>query len=333
MSETRLTEAQYDAITEAAAQWCMRLHEPDCTDQERKAFTVWLNADPLHAFEYEAMQDIWEVSEHLPKPEPVGSQVIALVQRSRQPAWQKLAIAAAITLLTVPVAAYSGWELGWVPNAYEHVQADTTLRTVTLPDGSEIELNLGTELTYANYKDQRRVTLSKGEAFFKVSHDATHPFVVQAAEGRVRVTGTQFNVWMYQDQVKVTLLEGSVLVTSNKKLSGDGLRLEPGMQARYKAGDYAAQISQTYANSPDLAWRNGKLVLDNLTLADALPLINRYLSTPLVLADRATGALRVGGVFNTKEINSLVTSLPKVLPVYLTLSQDGKPVLNALPRG
>ena len=333
MSETRLTEAQYDAITEAAAQWCMRLHEPDCTDQERKAFTVWLNADPLHAFEYEAMQDIWEVSEHLPKPEPVGSQVIALVQRSRQPAWQKLAIAAAITLLTVPVAAYSGWELGWVPNAYEHVQADTTLRTVTLPDGSEIELNLGTELTYANYKDQRRVTLSKGEAFFKVSHDATHPFVVQAAEGRVRVTGTQFNVWMYEDQVKVTLLEGSVLVTSNKKLSGDGLRLEPGMQARYKAGDYAAQISQTYANSPDLAWRNGKLVLDNLTLADALPLINRYLSTPLVLADRATGALRVGGVFNTKEINSLVTSLPKVLPVYLTLSQDGKPVLNALPRG
>ncbi|NMY38443.1 MULTISPECIES: FecR family protein [Pseudomonas] len=333
MSETPLTEAQYDAITEAAAQWCMRLHEPDCTDQERKAFTVWLNADPLHAFEYEAMQDIWEVSEHLPKPEPVGSQVIALVQRPRQPAWQKLAIAAAITLLTVPVAAYSGWELGWVPNAYEHVQADTTLRTVTLPDGSEIELNLGTELTYANYKDQRRVTLSKGEAFFKVSHDATHPFVVQAAEGRVRVTGTQFNVWMYEDQVKVTLLEGSVLVTSNKKLSGDGLRLEPGMQARYKAGDYAAQISQTYANSPDLAWRNGKLVLDNLTLADALPLINRYLSTPLVLADRATGALRVGGVFNTKEINSLVTSLPKVLPVYLTLSQDGKPVLNALPRG
>ena len=333
MSETPLTEAQYDAITEAAAQWCMRLHEPDCTDQEREAFTVWLNADPLHAFEYEAMQDIWEVSEHLPKPESVGSQVIALVQRPRQPAWQKLAIAAAITLLAVPLAAYSGWELGWVPNTYEHVQADTNLHTLTLPDGSEVELNLGTELTYANYKDQRRVTLSKGEAFFKVSHDATHPFVVQAAEGRVRVTGTQFNVWMYEDQVKVTLLEGSVLVTSNKKLSGDGLRLEPGMQARYKAGDYAAQISQTYANSPDLAWRNGKLVLDNLTLADALPLINRYLSTPLVLADRATGDLRVGGVFNTKEINSLVTSLPKVLPVYLTLNQDGKPVLNALPRG
>ena len=105
------------------------------------------------------------------------------------------------------------------------------------------------------------------------------------------------------------------------------------MQARYRAGDYAPQISQTYANAPDLAWRNGKLVLDDLSLTDALPLINRYLSTPLSLADNATGKLRIGGVFNTTEINKLVASLPKVLPVYVNVNQQGKPVINSLPRG
>ena len=330
MSETRPTEAEYDAITEAAAQWCMRLHEPDCTHQERETFAVWLNADPLHMLEYEAMQEIWDVSERLPHPTP--AHVIALTKVQPQSTWQRFGIAAAITLLAVPVAAYSGWQLGWVPNAYERLEANTHLKQVMLPDGSQVELNLGTQLTFANYRDQRRVTLNKGEAFFKVSHDVTHPFVVQAAEGRVRVTGTQFNVWRYEDQVRVTLLEGSVLVTSNKHLSGDGLRLEPGMQARYKAGDYAPQISQTYLGAPDLAWRKGQLVLDNLSLADALPLINRYLDTPLSLADSATGKLRIGGVFNTQEINRLVKSLPKVLPVYLSLNQDGKPVLNVLPR-
>ena len=333
MSETRLTEAEYDAITEAAAQWCMRLHEPDCTVQERETFAVWLNADPLHALEYEAMQEIWDVSEHLPHPAPDRAQVIALPKVQPRSAWQRFGMAAAITLLAVPAAAYSGWQLGWVPNAYERLEASTRVEQITLPDGSLVELNLGTQLTFANYKDQRRVTLNKGEAFFKVSHDVTHPFVVQAAEGQVRVTGTQFNVWRYEDQVRVTLLEGSVLVTSNKHLSGDGLRLEPGMQARYKAGDYAPQISQTYTGAPDLAWRHGKLVLDNLSLSDALPLINRYLDTPLSLADSATGKLRIGGVFNTHEINHLVTSLPKVLPVYLSLTQDNKPVLNSLPRG
>ena len=329
MSETRPTEAEYDAITEAAAQWCMRLHEPDCTLRERDAFAVWLNANPLHATEYEAVLDIWDVSEHLPRPAPAEARVIAPA-RHRSP-WQRFAVAAAIILVAAPVAAFSGWQLGWVPNAYERYQADSRAQTVTLPDGSQVELNLGTQLTFSNYKDQRRVTLSKGEAFFKVSHDAAHPFLVQAAEGRVRVTGTQFNVWLYEDQVRVTLLEGSVLVTSNKNFSGDGLRLEPGMQARYKAGDNAAQISQVPANSPDLAWRNGKLVLDNLSLADALPLINRYLDTPLSLADSATGRLRIGGVFNTREISHLVSTLPKVLPVYLSLSPDGKPVLNPRP--
>lgn len=331
MSQARLTEAQNDAITEAAAQWCMRLHEPDCTRQEREAFAVWLNANPLHALEYEAMLEIWGVSEHLARPAPAAARVVALPAAPRRRTWQRFAVAAAVTLLALPVAAYSGWQLGWVPNAHERYSADASARTVTLPDGSQVELNLGSQLTFSNYKDQRRVTLGKGEAFFKVSHDASHPFLVQAAEGQVRVTGTQFNVWMYEDQVRVTLLEGSVLVTSNKRLSGDGLRLEPGMQARYKAGDYAAQINPTAAVSSELAWRSGKLVLDNLALADALPLINRYLDSPLSLADSATGKLRIGGVFNTRQIDRLVSSLPKVLPVYLSRNAEGRTVLGTRP--
>ena len=74
MSETCLTEAEYDAITEAAAQWCMRLHAPDCSEQAREAFAVWLNADPLHAFEYQAMLEIWDISEHLPTSNPARPQ-------------------------------------------------------------------------------------------------------------------------------------------------------------------------------------------------------------------------------------------------------------------
>ena len=331
MSETRCTQAQYDAITEAAAQWCMRLHEPDCTARERDAFAAWLNAAPLHAIEYEAMLEIWGVSEHLSRPAPAPAQVTGWPRPARRSRWQRYAVAAAVTLLAIPVAAYSGWQLGWLPNAHERYSADASAKTVTLPDGSQVELNLGTQLTFSNYKDQRRATLSKGEAFFKVSHDASHPFLVQAAEGQIRVTGTRFNVWMYEDQVRVTLLEGSVLVTSNKRLSGDGLRLEPGMQARYKAGDHAAQIGPTSAVTSELAWRNGQLVLDNLSLADALPLINRYLDTPLALADSATGKLRIGGVFNTREIDHLVTSLPKVLPIYLSRNADGRPVLSTRP--
>ncbi|VVO70821.1 hypothetical protein PS850_01321 [Pseudomonas fluorescens] len=328
MTESPLSQAQYDAITDAAAHWCMRLHASDCTAQERLAFEQWRDAHPLHAVEYEAMLDIWEVAGDLPRPDAI----VPAVRIKPATPWRTVGIAAAVCAMALPLAAYSGWNLGWLPDAYQHFEAGDTVRQVTLNDGSRVELNLGSELTFSNYKDHRRVTLDKGEAFFSVSHDTAHPFIVRAADGRIRVTGTQFNVWMYEDQVRVNLIEGSVLVTSNDDLPGDGLRLGPAMQARYKHGDFTPQISQTYANDNSLAWRSGKLVLDDLALSDALPLINRYLDKPLMLADNSTGSIRLGGIYNIKELNSLVASLPKVLPVYLTRNKDGNPVLNAIPQ-
>ncbi|ROM70385.1 peptide ABC transporter substrate-binding protein [Pseudomonas brassicacearum] len=327
MTEPTLSEAEYDAITDAAAHWCMRLHAVDCTEAERLAFKQWHDADPLHAFEYEAMLEIWAVADHLPRVETTAPATPASRPRSR---WSRLAVAATVLALGLPLAAFTGWNLGWVANSYQHFEAGASVRHITLSDGSQVELNLGSELVYANYKNERRVTLKKGEAFFDVSHDTQHPFVVRAGQGQVRVTGTRFNVWMYQDQVRVTLVEGSVWVTSNQALASNGSHLSPGMQASYKTGDCQPQIREIDPNDSSLAWRNGKLVLDNLALSEALPLINRYLDHPVMLADNSTGALRIGGIYNINEVQNLVPSLSKVLPVYLTRNKDGNPVLNSI---
>ena len=245
MTDNSLSPAEFDAITDAAAHWCMRLHAVDCTAEERIAFEQWRDAHPLHAFEYEAMLEIWEVAGALPRPEAVES--VARFKPAKS--WRSVGIAAAVCAVALPLAAFSGWNMGWLPNSYQHFEANDTVRQVTLSDGSQVELNLGSELTFSNYKDQRRVTLSKGEAFFNVSHDTAHPFIVRAADGRIRVTGTQFNVWMYEDQVRVSLIEGSVLVTSNDDLPGDGLRLGPAMQARFKHGDFTP-VSYTHLTLP-----------------------------------------------------------------------------------
>ena len=326
MSEKPLLEAEYDAITDAAAHWCMRLHASDCTRDERLAFEQWHDSHPLHAFEYAAMLEIWDVADHLPRTAPVAV-VVPFKPRSRL---RTYAVAAAICLAALPLAAFTGWEAGWLPSSYQRFEATTGLRQVTLGDGSQVELNLGTQLVYSNYKDQRRVTLKQGEAFFNVSHDSAHPFIVRAGEGQVRVTGTQFNVWKYGDQVRVTLLEGSVQSASDP-VHGS-VPLTPGMQASYQLGDATPRVKTINPNDSALAWRQGKLILDNLALADALPLINRYLSKPVMLADANTGTIRIGGIYNINEVSNLVPSLPKVLPVYLTQNQDGNPVLNAIPR-
>ncbi|RMQ43189.1 FecR protein super protein [Pseudomonas cichorii] len=332
MSAPILSEAEYDAITDAAAHWCMRLHADDCTDAERKVFAHWLNAHPQHAIEYEAMLEIWDISEQVTPANP--SPVVEAQPQAPRPApyrqrvRRNYAVAATVAALAIPLAGLVGWNQGWLPNAYDTYETQDATRVVTMADGSRVELNLGTQLTYANYKDRRSVTLKKGEAFFEVSHDSTHPFVVSAGQGSVKVTGTRFNVWMYQEQVRVMLVEGSVQVSSDRLQPGNGYRLDPGMQASYKAGDFQPRISETQASDTSLAWRNGKLIFNDMPLSQALPLINRYLPTPILLADNATGAIRLGGSYNTHDMSNLLTSLPKVLPVFVTQNQEGNPVLN-----
>lgn len=322
MSPAYPRTVDHDAITEAAAQWCLRLHAEDCTPAERVAFERWLAAEPLHAHAYRAMAQMWEVSDYLPRRP---------VQRKRL---RNLATATVLGLLALPLAGWLGWRQGWLPDSYQAFESQGSRQHVLLADGSKVELNLNSRLVYTHYINERRVTLKVGEAFFDVHPDAEHPFVVRAGQGQTEAIGTRFNVWKYQDQVRVTLVEGSVNVSSHA--GRHGYRLEPGMQALYRAGDFEPQLNPRHGGDTSLAWRSGKLVLDDLPLADALPLINRYLDKPLVLADNTTGTIRIGGIFNTGEVGKLVSSLPKVLPVYLTRNKAGGTVLNSIsprPKG
>ncbi|MBD1554511.1 FecR family protein [Pseudomonas typographi] len=323
MSSHASPDPSSDRISDEAARWCMRLHEQDLPAQERERFEQWLNSDPAHRREFDAMMEIWTISEFLPTPHPAVGTPAPRARRAIKRPW----VAAAVLLAGLPILGLVGWEQGWVPNDYQRYQSGAATRDVTLADGSHVQLNLGTQLAYANYKDRRSVTLGKGEAYFEVKHDASHPFMVDAGPGQVRVTGTKFNVWSYQDEVVVTLTEGSVKVLSDRRKPAQVAYLSPDMQARYNLHTFSPEVSAA-SPSDALAWREGKLVLRDVPLDQALAQINRYLPTPIHLADRPTGQLRIGGIYNTANIASLVEALPKVLPVYLSHNDEGETVVQ-----
>lgn len=314
--------ADSDTLVQDAAHWCMRLHAEDFSEEERGEFQRWLAADPRHAAEYAEMEEIWALSELLPRtPAPeLRNHAATRPFGRRRRGWKSQARAAALALLMLPTAGYLGWLQGWIPSSYQRYEAEGNVRHAVLPDGSEVELNLNTQLSFANFKDIRRVSLDRGEAYFHVTHDSAHPFVVKAGNGSITVTGTRFNVWKYQDNVVVTVTEGSVKVRSEGL--GNDSSLTPGMQASYYPG-LLQPLVEAVDTRQTLAWREGRLVLDDLPLSKALPLINRYLDAPLVLGDRSAAKLRIGGIYSTRDIRSLVDALPKVLPVDLEHREDG----------
>lgn len=306
-------------LAEQAAFWCMRLHDEDCTTEERAEFERWLVQDPAHAAEYRSMVEIWDVSALLPRR--IEPRKTAL---PRATWWQRFATAAIVIVLT----GLHGWHQGWLPTSFQHVSAGPGLRTVRLADGSEVELNRKTSLLFLNFRDRRLIRLNDGEAFFHVRHDAEHPFEVIAGNGRIVVTGTKFNVWHYQDNVTVTLTEGSVKVLNERQRPNPSATfLSPGQQISF--GDNNAQLRIVQVDPRAvLAWRENRLVLNDLSLREALPLINRYLDEPIFLADNTVGNLRIGGVFNTDNVHGLIKNLPKVLPVQLTQKPDGRTIIE-----
>lgn len=325
-----------DRISAEAAHWCARLHDEECSDADRAEFAQWLALDSRHGEEYQAMLDIWQLSELLPRTARIApGPAVPAPLRERRPrstarrrrSGERIAAIAAGVLVAIGAIWSAGWSAGLLPSKVGYYAAQPGAREVELADGSKVELNSHSQLFFANFRDRRSAWLkSGGEAYFQVTHDTLQPFSVYTENGSVRVTGTRFNVWTDPQQMLVTLLEGSVVVSPPDSVDGNSAQLTPGMQARYSQGSQRIELAQV-APAGAIAWLEGKLVIDDLTLQSAIPLINRYLKQPVFLDDATVAAMRIGGIYRTDDLQALVDSLPKVLPLDLHKDNQGRMVL------
>lgn len=327
-----------DRVTEEAADWCLRLQSSDVSDADRAAFERWCLADPRHLAEFDAMREIWGLSAGLrprvtagPATAPIEIPVAAAAAAApaavvRGPSRRRWAMAACVAA-ALAACWTVGWSFGVLPGRVDAFLGGGRHRVVQLPDGSTVDLNRHTHLFYAQFRDRRSVLMDHGEAYFAVAPDAGLPFTVFTAGHQVRVTGTKFNVWANDGELAVTLTEGSVTVASSAAAGGEPLRLTPGMQGRFARDSRFGSVARVDPQRV-LSWREGKLVFDDITLAEAVPLLNPYLSQPLRLADRKVGAMRIGGVYDIADLDRVAASLPRVLPVTL-VPKDGELLISA----
>jgi transmembrane sensor len=183
----------------------------------------------------------------------------------------------------------------------------------TLPDGSRVTLNTDSRLRVAYDGRERRLVLERGQALFEVAHGQPRPFVVLAAGQRITATGTVFDVRLERDnQVRVTLVEGRVLVRADRP----GTRVTTMQPSEVLL---ATATAATVAREPEVehvvSWRNGMLIFENDSLAEAVAEMNRYVRRPIVLEDPGIGRIRVSGAFRTGETDAFIEALELSFPV------------------
>ena len=129
--------------------------------------------------------------------------------------------------------------------------------THTLPDGSSITLNSGTEITYNRlYGHVNRSVNLQGEAFFTVQK-GNHPFRVLTPNATVAVTGTKFNVraWQKENATDIVVAEGHVIGYAKKHRS-DTVRITAGQKLSIDNTTGISQQPLTANIEYLIGWRN-----------------------------------------------------------------------------
>jgi transmembrane sensor len=323
-------------LEEQAAELFLRRRDASWSESDQVALDSRLADGREFADAYGRVQDSWEaVGRHATSPELMAlrEQAIARARQASARRWSMpgarsrgfRAWASAAAVLAVCGIAWQISPYGYEPNTYKTGLGEQKI--VELPDHSHIALDARTRLRVHFTADARIVELLDGQAQFSVAKDPARPFKVEAGGRTIIAVGTVFDVEYVDQQVSVAMVEGRVAVLSedpmkSAKLPGADTRSSSSVSIELSAGE-ALQVradgAATVLPKADLeaatAWRQGKVIFRDRTLAEAVHRLNRYSHTQVVVDDPALAQMRVSGVFESGDAQAFAEAMQAYLPV------------------
>lgn len=276
-------------IVDTAIGWHLRQAEMPARDWAD--FVAWLEASPDHAAAYDMVARIDRVAGEARFPLPlVAANDDAPARGGKNWRWGigGGAVAALIAALLVPAA--------FVSRAAPYAVATKAgeRRTVTLADGSSIEMSGGTTLKL-DRNNARVATLEGGEATFHVRHDAGAPFTLTSGKVTVSDLGTVFNVARSGERLAIAVSEGAVMFQPGR----EALRVDAGQALTVR--EDSGQVTRS-AVAPDEVggWRSGSMSFTGQPLGEVAATLNRLYAFDIAMdADLSarpfTGMVRFTG--------------------------------------
>ncbi|HEV7308075.1 FecR family protein [Ensifer sp.] len=308
-----------EALLEEAMDWFLELKaRPNCRDTQA-AFQAWLGRSDLHARSWEAALKTWQLLGEVP---PVhedlwrGARPPAAHQPSSRRAHRtasgraarSLAIGATVVALAACLVVLVSLPSLLVWWQADHVTGTGQKSTIALADGTIIELAGGSAIATEIGASVRHVRLLKGEAFFTVARDPSRPFVVDAAGVEVSVLGTAFDVALASTETTVELAHGTVAVSYSGSDHKQNFELAPGETATVAHATGAVTRS---AIAPDEigGWRDGKMFVNNVTVAAAVERLQRYHAAWITIPQSGLAEKRVTGVYDLSDPDHALQAL------------------------
>jgi transmembrane sensor len=275
------------------------------SEEEKQQLLNWINASAENKNTFLEVKDSWDSS----RKTKIKSDEKLLdfynkqaASNKRIPLWQTIGAVAAVLLI--------GLFLGiLIPKNQDNELLSTNTFSVPLgsksevilPDGSKVQMNSGSKITYpSNFQqNNRNVTLS-GEAFFQVHSDPIHPFTVQTKDFEITVTGTHFNVCNYNDDnlISATLVEGIIDLKFNNQSKATCIK--PGEKLSFNKTENKATIVKADLEI-ETAWKSGEFIFKEIDFADLVVKLERWYDVKLNYSDSRFNSYKYTGRFKNQE--------------------------------
>jgi transmembrane sensor len=333
MSKTNSRSLALQTIDDAIT-WHVRINAGDVGEATWTEFTVWLQADDANRIALDCIEDLdREVTRLLPATSSMAAhagsiakseiwkQVLQRFRPSRS-VWAASAAALAASILLAVVFATSNNE------QIEYVTHIGETKSVTLADGTRLDMNTATRIFVVNDGLGRHVLLEEGEAFFHVAKDSVHPFRVTVGDRDVSDVGTAFDLLRNEGVITVVVAEGKVAVSPRDDVKRvDELRLAQGDQL-IRNEDNGATTVEHVEIARALAWRQGYLIYDKAPLSKVVSDLNRYFPSHISIENNDVASDRFSGALRVDNEDAVLHRLSQFLAVRAQHQADGSIVLR-----
>lgn len=307
-----------------ASDWLVRLSASPPAETDVDCWLSWCEANPENLLAFEQMQRDWydmeglRVAPHL----IVNAEGSNDAHRNTIQAWSMRRFSRAVatwsmaaTLVGIAIMSYTHW---LERPSLSKTLAATQRGPTTLPDGTSLLLSAKATAEVNFSRVNRDLTLQPGgEAFIRVRHHKSWPFVVHAGSVTITDVGTAFDVRREPGHVTVTVTEGVVDLNAPGPDGRTRWRAVAGYQVNYSEITHTAVVSSINPNSV-LGWRRGELAYDGTPLSAVIDDVNRYSDVDVVISDPEVGRLPYSGTVFVASVQDWLSALSAKYPVVMS---------------
>lgn len=299
-------------LTDPAAEAARWLAGLELGTADLDAFQQWRDSDPRHALAFARVYASAETLSMLAPPH--GS--VAGQPRGTPSRRHFIRTAAAGAVLAV------GGSIFLTSRALAWDQAKTAVgefRKVSLPDGSIVELNTDTAISWKFEAERRRIRLDRGEIALELGPGK--PASLSSSGAEASLSAGRFIIRCQSRKIDLLVLRGRALVANSD--TGNRALVSAAEEANLSSPVPLVTAATDQRISKVVAWQSGEVEFDDERLADAVEEYNRYLVRKIVIDDPSLADVRVGGRFASGDPESFFRAIALGLDVRVIESDGG----------